>query len=130
MAEANSTRDTIICRKPNTDKAQALEGARAALVAIGKIDGICKRDNKYWEESAEQAFDSNAASVQSSVDAIMQAIGNLPPSQRGFVMAMAEYIDFCCRFGQPALEKWKPHAAMTQAEAKQRRARTIADMMG
>lgn len=121
--------NTTICRKPKSDDALIREGAKAAIVAVRRIEAICERDNVFMEGTIEQNCDSDNRSREAAVGAVMQAIGDLPPRQRGFVMAMAECIDYFMRYGEPNLEIWTPDASMTATQLKAHRADEIAALM-
>jgi len=123
------THSTVITRRPKADDELVIEGAKAAIAALQEIESISANQG-YVEGTVEDGVNTEAQRRKEAVQAVMQAIGDLPPHQRGFVMALAEYIDHTVYYDEtPHLEMWVPDASMTSAELEKFREEEIAALM-
>lgn len=106
-------------------------GALAALQALQSAVSMAEEyeDTGNGDETPQEALQAEIEYRARVASSFLEAAGELPPHARGFVAALAEYIDFGVRIGRPDLTTWKPEAAMTAREIERGRAETLADML-
>ena len=102
----------------NHDVTKQQTGAMAAIGALRNIERI--QENAV---SADMTMDDYWKYRDMAVDAMHQASGNQDAFVTGFIGVLAEYIASVLDAGIPDLDKWKPEAAMSQAEKIAERAR-------
>lgn len=115
---------------PNISR-EVRAGALAALQALQQVNSLFERYGATvdLEVTPQEGLHAEIDYRQCVVAAVLAAAGELPPHAHGFVSALAEYIEFALRIGEPNLDYWKPDAAMTAREINQSRAETLADML-
>lgn len=106
-------------------------GALDALEALQAIESMAEAYNA--APDGDDALDAHLADLRArkaAVAVFLERAGKLSARQRGFIAALAEYVDFLTRVGgEPDLNNWKPEAAMTAREINQGRAEMLADML-
>lgn len=106
-------------------------GAMAAIQAIQEVERMAEEyeGSSGGDNTPQESLQGDIEHRQRVVSVVLHAAGELPPHACGFVAALAEYIDFGLRIGEPNLTAWRPDAAMTAKEINQSRAETLADML-
>ncbi|MES2367268.1 MAG: hypothetical protein V4563_15430 [Pseudomonadota bacterium] len=101
----------MITENSNTTEQSRIDGAKAALEALKKMDQILYRDGpcptqeQYWRGMDE------------ALSCVRSAAGDMPPRAEGVLMTLAEYIRVELTVGPPSMDSgWLSEAAMTHEE--------------
>lgn len=126
----NHLENTMTANRITTTDRETQAGALAALEALQAIEAMAEA--YHAAPDGDDILDAHLADLRArkaAVAVFLGKAGKLSDRQCGFITALAEYVDFLARVGEPDLTNWKPEAAMTAREIEKSRAETLADML-
>lgn len=104
----------FFCCRMQSDSEEFREGAMVAVYTLKRIESLVDECERQAKEGT--CIDKQDALVK---EALRPLIG-LTLRQRGYVTALIQALGTAYRFGAPNLADWKPDAALTEEELKQR----------